>query len=58
MVNENQESLIDQPLVVINVGLKDFANNLELQGAEVVQVDWVPPAGGDQEMIDLLEALL
>ena len=58
MVNENQESLIDQPLVVINVGLKDFAKNLELQGAEVVQVDWVPPAGGDQEMIDLLEALL
>jgi hypothetical protein len=58
MVNENQEGLIDQPLVVINVGLKDFAKNLELQGAEVVQVDWVPPAGGDQEMIDLLEALL
>lgn len=58
MVNENQEGLIDQPLVVINVGLKDFAKNLELQGAEVVQVDWVPPAGGDQEMMDLLEKLL
>jgi hypothetical protein len=58
MKNENQEDLIDQPLVVINVGLKDFAKNLELQGAEVVQVDWVPPAGGDQEMIDLLEKLL
>jgi len=58
MVNENQEGLIDRPLVVINVGLKDFAKNLELQGAEVVQVDWVPPAGGDQEMIDLLDKLL
>ncbi len=58
MKSENQEGLTGQPLVVINVGLKDFAKNLELQGAEVVQVDWVPPAGGDQEMIDLLEKLL
>ncbi len=58
MVNENQKGLIDQPLVVINVGLKDFAKNLELQEVEVVQVDWVPPAGGDQEMIDLLDELL
>ncbi len=58
MKNENREDLIDQALVVINVGLKDFAKNLELQGAEVVQVDWAPPAGGDPEMIDLLDKLL
>jgi hypothetical protein len=58
MENSRQESLIDQQLVVINIGLKDFAKNLELQGAEVVQVDWIPPAGGDQEMIDLLDKLL
>lgn len=58
MKNENQEDLIDQPLVVINVGLKDFAKNMALQGADVVQVDWVPPAGGDQEMVDLLDKLL
>jgi hypothetical protein len=25
---------------------------------EVVQVDWIPPAGGDKEMIDLLDQLL
>jgi len=58
MENDNQEKLLDQPLVVINVGLKDFAKNLETQGADVVQVDWVPPAGGDQEMVDLLDKLL
>lgn len=58
MEKEKRESLLDQPLVVVNVGLKDFAKNLELQGVEVVQVDWVPPAGGDQEMIDLLDKLL
>jgi len=25
---------------------------------EVVQVDWVPPAGWDKEMMDLLDQLL
>jgi len=50
--------LLDQTLVVINLGLKGFADSLEEQGVEVVQVDWVPEAGGDDEMIDLLDALL
>ena len=50
--------LLDQTLVVINLGLKGFADSLEEQGVEVVQVDWVPEAGGDDEMIELLDALL
>ena len=45
-------------LIVINIGLRGFAESLEDQEVEVVQVDWTPPAGGDQEMIDLLENLL
>jgi len=40
------------------LGLKSFGASLEQQGVEVVQVDWTPPAGGDQEMIDLLDELL
>jgi len=52
------EELLRKPLVVINVGLRGFAASLEQQGVEVVQVDWVPPAGGDKEMQDLLEQLL
>jgi hypothetical protein len=52
------DDVLDQTLVVINLGLKGFAESLEQQGVEVVQVDWVPPAGGDQEMIDLLDELL
>jgi FdrA protein len=56
---ENKKAdLLQQPLVVINVGLKDFAENLEAQEADVIQVDWEPLAGGDQEMIDLLKDLL
>jgi hypothetical protein len=50
--------LLKEPLVIVNLGLKKFSETLEEQGAEVVQVDWTPPAGGDQEMIDLLDSLL
>jgi hypothetical protein len=52
------KELLQEPLVVINVGLKGFAESLEDQKIEVIQVDWIPPAGGDPEMIDLLEKLL
>ncbi len=52
------DEVLSEPLVVINIGLRGFAESLEEQEVEVVQVDWAPPAGGDQEMIDLLEDLL
>jgi len=52
------KELLHEPLAVINVGLKGFAESLENQKIEVLQVDWIPPAGGDPEMIDLLEKLL
>ena len=45
-------------IVAINVGIQDFGSALEQQGIQVVYVDWSPPAGGDQEMIDLLDQLL
>lgn len=45
-------------IVVINVGVQDFGSVLEQQGIRVIYVDWSPPAGGDQEMIDLLDQLL
>lgn len=50
--------LLQKPIVVINLGLMKFAESLEEQRVEVVQVDWIPPAGGDKEMIDLLDQLL
>jgi hypothetical protein len=52
------DELLHSPLVVINVGVQMLSKNLEAQGAEVVQVDWTPPAGGDEEMLDLLDQLL
>ena len=52
------DELLHTPLVVINLGVRMLSENLEAQGAEVVQVDWTPPAGGDEEMLDLLDQLL
>ncbi len=52
------EELLAGPVIVINVGLNQFARNMEEQGVEVVQVDWTPPASGDKEMMDLLDRLL
>ncbi len=50
--------LLANPLIAINVGVVDFGSALESQGIQVVFVDWSPPAGGDQEMIDILDQLL
>lgn len=52
------EKLLNEPVIAINIGLQSFAASLEEQEAEVVQVNWTPPAGGDQEMIDILDTLL
>ena len=52
------DELLNKPIVVINLGLKQFTESLEQQMVEVVQVDWVPPAGGDKAMADLLDQLL
>jgi hypothetical protein len=57
-MENNIDKLINEPLVAINLGLPGFAKSLEEQEVEVVQVDWRPPAGGDQEMIDILDDLL
>jgi FdrA protein len=50
--------LLEHGPVAINLGLQDFAESLKAQEVEVVHVDWTPPAGGDREMIELLDQLL
>jgi hypothetical protein len=52
------DKLLSAPLVAINLGMKQFGLSLEQQKVEVIQVDWTPPAGGDHEMMDLLDELL
>ncbi|MEN8242427.1 MAG: acyl-CoA synthetase FdrA [Chloroflexota bacterium] len=38
----------------INIGLESFYDSLKGQGAEAVHVDWRPPAGGNEKMMDIL----
>jgi len=46
-----------QRVAAVNVGLEGFAAAVREQGADVVDVDWRPPAGGDAATLALLEAL-
>jgi FdrA protein len=50
--------LLTKPLKIINIGLEIFHESLVTQGAEVVQVDWRPPAGGDLKLARILEKLM
>ena len=42
---------------VINIGLTSFADDLKKQDAEIVNVDWSPPARGNIELANLLAKL-
>jgi FdrA protein len=44
-------------LAAINIGLESFYESLLAQGARAVQVEWRPPAGGDERMMALLERM-
>ena len=41
-------------LAAINVGLESFYDSLKSQGATAVQVDWRPPAGGNEKLMEIL----
>jgi hypothetical protein len=44
-------------IAAVNVGLDAFGEALREQGAEAVDVDWRPPAAGDEGTLEALEAL-
>lgn len=50
-------NVLHQPLAAINVGLESFTQSLAAQDAPVIQVDWRPPAGGNQELMAILERM-
>ena len=52
------DRLLAEPVEAINLGVQDFADNLEAQGAQVVHVNWAAPAGGDPEIIAILDQIL
>jgi hypothetical protein len=61
MERETQSNSNDQvfsdPIVIVNVGIRTFYDSLRDSGIEVYQVDWNMPAGGDQDLLRLLDLL-
>jgi FdrA protein len=45
------------PLAAVNLGLESFYESLLSQGAQAVQTDWRPPAGGDDRLSTILEKM-
>ena len=52
-----EADFLSRPVVAINVGLESFYDSLREQGAEAVQVDWKPPAGGDERLQAILQKM-
>ena len=45
------------PVAAVNVGLEVFHTSLLAQGALAAQVDWRPPAGGDERLVGILQRM-
>jgi FdrA protein len=45
---------VQPPLAAVNVGLESFYDSLVTQGARAVQVEWKPPAGGNEKLAAIL----
>ena len=58
MMEKKKDALFKEALKIINVGLVKFFENIETQSVDIVQVDWEPPAGGDSEIIEILDHLI
>src|SRR5699024_6231239 len=56
-VSENMKDLINSEPRIINIGLESFAETLDSFPCEVVQYNWQPIAGGDVELINVLDFL-
>ena len=44
-------------MAAINVGLESFTTNLKDQNAPVIHVDWKPPAGGNERLMNILSKM-
>jgi FdrA protein len=50
-------ALFNEELVVINMGLDAFGDNLKKEQVKVLSMNWRPPAGGNKKLMSLLEKL-
>jgi len=54
---EKINELFGRDLIVINMGLEVFAENLAKEAVETLQMNWRPPAGGNEKLSSLLKKL-
>jgi FdrA protein len=50
-------AVLNRPLAAINVGLESFTESLAAQQAQAIQVDWRPPASGNEKLMAILERM-
>jgi len=56
-VESDAETLFEQPLDILTIGLDGFAEDLSKLDVNVLQLDWRPPADGDPHLAELLSKL-
>jgi len=56
-VDSDAETLFEQPLDILTIGLDGFAEDLSNLEVQVMQLDWRPPADGDPALAELLSKL-
>lgn len=52
------DNLLQNEILVINIGIGEFCSALEKQEVPVVHVNWEPPTAEDEDIEALLESLL
>lgn len=50
-------SFATDALAAINVGLETFSDSITAQGGTTVHVDWRPPAGGNERLMEILDRM-
>jgi len=46
--------VLQAPPAALNVGVEAFCESLRAQGAAAIQVDWRPPAAGNEKLAGIL----
>ena len=54
---DKMQELFTKPLQVVNIGLMGFYDAVKAQDVTCIHVDWKPPAGGDEKLLDILSRL-
>jgi hypothetical protein len=59
-LNENKTDrfFFGEKLVVTNIGIRPFFEDLKSLNVKVTHVEWEPPAGGDTKVTSVLDKLL